>query len=71
MQISEKGTTELKWWIDHILEEQKTPIQRADPSVTLKTDSSLSGWGALRTDTGQKAQGFWGEEREISSQKLP
>uniref|UniRef100_UPI003AF4B147 reverse transcriptase-like protein n=1 Tax=Thiolapillus sp. TaxID=2017437 RepID=UPI003AF4B147 len=63
MQISVKGKTELQWWIDHILE-QKAPIQRADPSVTLKTDSSLSGWGALRTDTGQKAQGLWGENEK-------
>ena len=37
MQISERGQTELKWRIDHILE-QKAPLQTADPSVTLKTD---------------------------------
>ena len=56
MQISEKGQTELEWWIDHILE-QKAPVQRADPSVTLKPDSSLSGWGTLRTDRGPRTLG--------------
>ena len=48
-------------------------------------NSNLEGWsishtenrqltlrlGSAGTDTGQKAQGFWREEREISSQKLP
>ena len=64
MQISEKGKTKLKWWIDHILEQQ-APIQRADTSVTLKTDGSLSGWRALRTDTGQKTKRLWGKNRNI------
>ena len=46
MPLSERAKLELNWWVKTIMS-QSAPIQRPDPMFTLKTDSSITGWGAF------------------------
>ena len=55
MTVSAEGKDELKWWIQNI-EHQSAPITIPKPSIVMKTDSSLSGWGAV-VDYKPKAYG--------------
>ena len=46
MCLSLKAKTEITWWRDNVLI-SSAPIIRDNPSVVLKTDASLTGWGAI------------------------
>ena len=50
----------LQWWIDNV---DKYPrfITCEKPFLTIKTDSSLSGWGAVNENSGECIQGVWDE----------
>ena len=61
MLVSEESKNELQWWAENT-EEQSIPIYRPNHTITMKTDSSLTGWEALIAGTEKKTQGLWTEE---------
>ena len=61
MNISHNSIMEIEWWRCNI-QDAKGPIYRGNPSVTISTDASLSGWGACR---GITRTGFFFSETEI------
>ena len=63
MLVSEESKNELRWWVENI-EEQSAPIYRPNPTITMKTDSSLRGWGALIAGTEKQTKGLWTEEEK-------
>ena len=52
---------DLIWWIDNMGKFPK-PVDRELPKIELKTDASLSGWGAVRDNI--KTGGSWTEEEK-------
>ena len=46
MTLSAQSKTELTWWIDNVLTVSK-PISHGNPDLTLTTDASNLGWGAI------------------------
>ena len=63
MLVSEESKNELRWWVENT-EEQSAPIYRPNPTITMKTDSSLRGWGALIAGTEKQTKGLWTEEEK-------
>ena len=63
MLVSEESKNELRWWVENT-EEQSAPIYRPNPTITMKTDSSLTGWGALIVGTEKQTKGLWTEEEK-------
>ena len=63
MLVSEESKNELRWWVENT-EEQSAPIYRPNPIITMKTDSSLTGWGALIAGTEKQTKGLWTEEEK-------
>lgn len=61
MIMSAQARTELSWWITNILTASK-PISRSNPDLTLTTDASMVGWGAVCIDT--STGGFWDLEEQ-------
>ena len=61
MTLSAQSKTQLTWWIDNVLTVSK-PISHGNPDLTLTTDASNLGWGAVcwETSTG----GFWSLEEQ-------
>jgi hypothetical protein len=50
MCLSPPSIKEIKWWRDNV-KVSFSPISRPNPTVVLKTDASLEGWGACRDST--------------------
>lgn len=46
MNITNEMKLELKWWSDNI-HDQKRVIDRNNPEITIQTDASKEGWGAV------------------------
>ena len=63
MLLSEESKNELRWWVENT-EEQSAPIYRPNPIIRMKTDSSLTGWGALIADKEKQTKGVWTEEEK-------
>ena len=63
--ISAESKETIKWWIDNI---NRFPrfINTDNPSLLIKTDSSLAGWGAYNETTGECYQGIWSEEEKTN-----
>ena len=59
--LSAQSKTELTWWIDNVLTASK-PISHGNPDLTLTTDASNLGWGAVCGDT--STGGFWSFEEQ-------
>ena len=59
MKISWICKDDLKWWLHHI-DTTKKPIRLGNPNVSLETDASMLGWGAVLND--HKAGGRWSIE---------
>ena len=59
MSISKKSTADLKWWINNIDSANKV-VTVSPPDLTLTTDASSLGWGAVFE--GQKTGGRWCKE---------
>ncbi|PFX17356.1 hypothetical protein AWC38_SpisGene18321 [Stylophora pistillata] len=61
MTLSAQSKTELTWWIVNVLTASK-PIRHGNPDLSLTTDASKLGWGAVcgETSTG----GFWSLEEQ-------
>ena len=53
---SQESYTELKWWIDNIMS-AFCPIRYKHPDLTLTTDASTRGWGAVTSDN--RTGGLW------------
>ena len=62
MALSPQSKTELTWWVNHVLTASK-PIRHGNPDLTLTTDASNVGWGAVCGDT--STGGFWSLEEQI------
>lgn len=52
----------LKWWCQYTNLTKGIPFQQLLPQVTLTTDASLIGWGAVLND--QKVSGIWKTEQK-------
>ena len=52
--------SELRWWMEHIRDWNGRAIISPSPDLTIETDASLSGWGAVLED--QKIGGVWNPE---------
>ena len=61
MALSTQSKTELIWWVNHVLTAPK-PISHGNPYLTLTTDASNVGWGAVCGDT--TTGGFWSLEEQ-------
>ena len=46
MSLSLPAKEELEWWINNV-HTASSPVQRAEPTTTLKTDASKLGWGGI------------------------
>ena len=55
-RLSQETYTELKWWIDNIMS-AFCPIRYKHPELTLTTDASTRGWGAVTPDN--RTGGLW------------
>lgn len=55
MIISNSSKQQLNWWIDNVLTSFK-PISREPPIISLETDSSKVGWGAMSKVIRQRKQ---------------
>ena len=56
-----QSKTELTWWVNNVLTASK-PISHGNPDLTLTTDASNVGWGAVCGDT--STGGFWSLEEQ-------
>ena len=63
MLVSEESKNELRRWVENT-EEQSAPIYRPNPTIMMKTDSSLTGWEALIAGTEKQTKGLWTEEEK-------
>ena len=45
MTLTQESLNELSWWINNI-GDCESPLSHGDPTMTITSDSSLSGWGA-------------------------
>ena len=59
MSLSSEAKTELLWWANNIHAAYK-PINSGKPQITIETDASLSGWGAVCRSLNLNASGIWG-----------
>lgn len=58
MQITVEMRAELTWWVNNV-DSQCRKIRRENPQITIQTDSSTIGWGAVLGET--KIGGRWTE----------
>lgn len=63
MTITTEGEAELRWWTENI-HHQTAPMRRENPRITLQTDSSMTGWGALIVESNMETRGFWTKEEK-------
>ena len=61
MTLSVQSKTELAWWVNNVLTASR-PISHGNPDLTLTTDASNVGWGAVCGDT--STGGFWSLEEQ-------
>ena len=61
MTLSPSARTELTWWVNNVTHASKA-ISHGNPNLTLTTDASNVGWGAVcgNTSTG----GLWSLEEQ-------
>ena len=50
MTVSTKGVADMKWWL-HNLDDSYNGICHPPVDITLYSDASLMGWGAVMNDT--------------------
>ena len=58
MQISDLAKKDLQWWLENV-DHDPCPIIPTEPSVTLKCDSSLEGWGSVIDNSPTTANARW------------
>lgn len=47
MWLTPKAIPDLHWWLISAADNAGAPVYRPSPQITLTTDSSLAGWGAV------------------------
>lgn len=65
MPITIEMKEELNWWCSNI-HSQIRLISRGNPEITIKTDASLLGWGAICTQDNIRIGGRWKEKEKIN-----
>lgn len=65
MSISPCARNDLEWWIREC-DLFPCPLALQTPEITLKTDSSLSGWGGIIEGTDLIAKGKWSPEESLN-----
>lgn len=61
MIISPLAREDLRWWISEI-DHCSNPVISQPPTITLKTDTSLKGWGGIIEGSKSIARGRWSAE---------
>ena len=61
MRLSEGAKEEIRWWLENT-NESKAPIHTEDPTLIIRSDASLKGWGAFCES--QTAGGPWLPEEQ-------
>lgn len=61
IEITDEMRNMLRWWIDNVSKHPRF-ISGVKPFLVIKTDSSLSGWGAINENNGECIQGAWSED---------
>lgn len=65
MNVTNNMKSELNWWSDNI-HSQNRIIDRGNADISITTDTSLEGWGAVETFDGNiKANGRWNQEEKV------
>lgn len=62
--LNEAAKQELQWWKEELLRWNGRPLQPPPPDLTIETDASLLGWGAVAE--GVSTGGLWSEEERQS-----
>lgn len=62
MRVSKNMKAELNWWISNIMS-QKRITNRGIPDMTITTDASNDGWGAVKEDV--NIGGRWKDNEKI------
>ena len=60
MTISNKSLLCIQWWIDNITNNSKS-LEINDPTLVIKSDSSMKGWGCFNENAGECTKGFWND----------
>lgn len=58
MELSCEAKQDIKWWVDNLKSVFK-PINVIEPELNIRTDASLSGWGAFVSCRNTTAGGRW------------
>lgn len=56
--LNQGSLEDLTWWTTNIPKWNGAPWRRPAPTMTIKTDASMEGWGAVLSP-GAEAQGYW------------
>ncbi len=67
MKLTPPSIKEVLWWMENVMEAY-SPILRPNPSVVLKTDACLEGWGACRDS--QRTGGLFSEDDRFRDSKM-
>ena len=60
VSLDERAVEELIWWTQQVQHWNGRPILTPTPDITVETDASLLGWGAVSGET--RTGGLWSEE---------
>lgn len=60
--VGRKIRSEIGWWLSLQAEEFRSPVEIPEVSITIRTDASNSGWGAVCENDNSFSQGLWSEE---------
>ena len=63
MTLSEKSKSELLWWVSNIHQAKRSLVVNK-PDLTLTTDASLIGWGAVLNE--KQTGGQWSAKEQLS-----
>jgi len=63
MTVSNKSLLCIQWWIDNVTNSSKS-LEIDDPTLVIKSDSSMKGWGCFNENTGECAKGFWNDSEK-------
>ena len=59
--VSNESKAYLQWWVDNIKSSFK-PIIRPKPDIVTESDSSLTGWGAMKKSDFNMVSGLWSQD---------
>jgi hypothetical protein len=69
--LDKKSKQNLTWWIANVRESNGRPMSATDPDLTIFSDASLSGWGAVMNEVSSKGPWTLGDKnRHINELEL-